>query len=806
MLKKLSLTSKIILSCGLPIFILGLALLLNHNRLTQITSSANKTVDQNAAIAFASLKVSSGVGHSQTALGNWLLLGASRYREERARVWHKEIEPAMANLAALTNSWSHQRDQQVFSELESTLRHLRQAEDEVQDLPDGISEQRRQLTRELTPLTTALANNMTDLLQEERGLAAGTTRKDILRQLATAHRQAALASAALTTFMRWGAAKSRENFRHQSQSLKATVTSLTGQPANLTPGQNATLTKVQENINKITNLATKAFDLRQHGEWSSRQYLLQQKVAPLAQAVEQQLQAIFALEQQQMNVDLAQARRQAGRLTWGSWLMIACGLFVGLLAVLFLRRLFRRPLQQIFGPLTKFSSQEIGKAVAHYRGSVTQLDKETHNITTNSAAMATTASQQADNLHKLASSLQEVTNQTKTSQDDAQAASAIARQASDAAQVGNEAMGRMSNAIQDIKSSADETAKIISTIDEIAFKTNLLALNAAVEAARAGEAGSGFAVVAEEVRNLARRSAEAARTSTELIDESQDHAASGVDASSEVAEVLSQIVDSVDQVATLNNKMATSSAEQCTGIDQISAGISILDEAIQSTAQQAQHLSGKALKIQQTVKMLANVAVKQPVTTSPRPRHEKIRPGKAPTSTHHKQPRLSPPTARPQRRPRQLASPPQPSPQLQQKHQGKDAFIRWSPELSVRVQLIDQQHLRLVDITNDLYCAARDKKGAAEVKRIYKELCKYTAFHFKDEERKMAKVGYPDLRQHQQLHKKLLAKVEEFQQRIAQQEDGIEKALLKFLKSWLIDHIGRQDAKYSPYFHKKGIH
>ncbi|HEX7927459.1 MAG TPA: methyl-accepting chemotaxis protein, partial [bacterium] len=102
--------------------------------------------------------------------------------------------------------------------------------------------------------------------------------------------------------------------------------------------------------------------------------------------------------------------------------------------------------------------------------------------------------------------------------------------------------------INDIKAAADKTAKIIKTIDEIAFQTNLLALNAAVEAARAGEAGRGFAVVAEEVRNLAIRSAEAAKDTNTLIEDSQAKAGQGVLVSTAASELLGQILSTVDQV------------------------------------------------------------------------------------------------------------------------------------------------------------------------------------------------------------------------------------------------------------------
>jgi methyl-accepting chemotaxis protein len=152
------------------------------------------------------------------------------------------------------------------------------------------------------------------------------------------------------------------------------------------------------------------------------------------------------------------------------------------------------------------------------------------------------------------------------------------------AEGGKLAMTRMGEAIGRIKQSADQTAGILKTIDEIAFQTNLLALNAAVEAARAGDAGKGFAVVAEEVRSLARRSAEAAKKTAALIDESQKNAQEGITVSSEADRALARIAEKVQGLARLIGEVSAASVEQSKGLAQIGNAMTRMDGVTQANA------------------------------------------------------------------------------------------------------------------------------------------------------------------------------------------------------------------------------
>ncbi len=149
-------------------------------------------------------------------------------------------------------------------------------------------------------------------------------------------------------------------------------------------------------------------------------------------------------------------------------------------------------------------------------------------------------------------------------------------------------MRRLSDAINKIQASSDATAKIVKTIDEIAFQTNLLALNAAVEAARAGDAGKGFAVVAEEVRNLAMRSAEAAKNTANLIEESVSNSGGGVAINQEVLKNLVEINGQVKKVSEVMVDIAAASEQQTQGVGQVNAAMERMNLVTQQTAANAE--------------------------------------------------------------------------------------------------------------------------------------------------------------------------------------------------------------------------
>lgn len=216
------------------------------------------------------------------------------------------------------------------------------------------------------------------------------------------------------------------------------------------------------------------------------------------------------------------------------------------------------------------------------------------NIAAASQSMAEGASEQAASLEETSASLEEISSMTQRNAENANNAKQFATEARTAAEAGGADMHEMTRATAEIQAASGNIAKILKTIDEIAFQTNLLALNAAVEAARAGEAGLGFAVVADEVRNLAQRAASAAKETADKIADSVAKSEHGAVISGKVANGLLTIVEKVRRVDELVGEIANASKEQSQGIGQVNTAVSEMDKVTQSNAANAEENASAA--------------------------------------------------------------------------------------------------------------------------------------------------------------------------------------------------------------------
>ncbi|MDH4247042.1 MAG: methyl-accepting chemotaxis protein [Deltaproteobacteria bacterium] len=252
----------------------------------------------------------------------------------------------------------------------------------------------------------------------------------------------------------------------------------------------------------------------------------------------------------------------------------------------------------------KYLSMTISGAVSGLTESSAHLVSLSGAIAASSQTLAASTSQQAASVEEITATLTTISSMTRENATHAEDAASLSTKAREHSQRGEVSMKRMREAMGYIKSSTDETAKIIKTIDEIAFQTNLLALNAAVEAARAGESGRGFAVVAEEVRNLALRSAEAARSTTTLIEDSLNRAETGVTMAGEMDHSLASIKSTINQLDDVLGLVTRATQEQTQGIQQINQAMTQMETLTQDNAASSEENSAASEELKSEAKIM----------------------------------------------------------------------------------------------------------------------------------------------------------------------------------------------------------
>ena len=252
-------------------------------------------------------------------------------------------------------------------------------------------------------------------------------------------------------------------------------------------------------------------------------------------------------------------------------------------------------------------SESLVRIVSEVRSGTETINTASGEIAAGNLDLSARTEQQAGSLEETASAMEELTATVRQNADNARQAKQMAVSASDKAQRGGEVMGDVIRTMEAIDSSSNKIADIISVIDGIAFQTNILALNAAVEAARAGEQGRGFAVVATEVRNLAHRSAAAAKEIKALISDSVEQVEQGGKLVQQAGAAMTEVVDTVRSVTDIVSEISAASAEQSTGIDEINRAITQMDEVTQQNAALVEEAAAASQSLQEQASNLASV-------------------------------------------------------------------------------------------------------------------------------------------------------------------------------------------------------
>jgi methyl-accepting chemotaxis protein len=244
--------------------------------------------------------------------------------------------------------------------------------------------------------------------------------------------------------------------------------------------------------------------------------------------------------------------------------------------------------------ITRSLTRTISQIVTSLNEGADQVSSAATEVSNASQSLAQGSSEQAASLEETSASLEEMASMTRTNAENARQADALMGETSRVVDTANTSMTALIQSMKEVSAASEETAKIIKTIDEIAFQTNLLALNAAVEAARAGETGAGFAVVADEVRALAMRAADAAKNTAAMIEDTVDKVKEGSDLVTSTASAFSQVAGSTGKVKELVAEIAAASGEQSQGVDQINKAVTEMNSVTQQTAANAEESASAA--------------------------------------------------------------------------------------------------------------------------------------------------------------------------------------------------------------------
>ncbi len=263
--------------------------------------------------------------------------------------------------------------------------------------------------------------------------------------------------------------------------------------------------------------------------------------------------------------------------------------------------------KDILGKAIRRLVLENNMTLSNVKESSAQITEGSEQVANASQALAQGSTEQASAIEQVTASMDEVTQRTKANATEAGEAKVLVNNIKEMAASGNEQMRSMIQAMDDINASSETISKIIKTIDDIAFQTNILALNAAVEAARAGVHGKGFAVVAEEVRNLAAKSASAASETAEMIDDTIHKVGNGTKIAQDTAKSLDEIVKSIDEIVGLISDITVSSNDQATAISQIDQAIAQVSTVVQTNAATSEQCAAASKELSNQAITLRNL-------------------------------------------------------------------------------------------------------------------------------------------------------------------------------------------------------
>lgn len=571
----------------------------------------DRVFELRAPTVLASTNMVTNVQHSLAALRGYMILGADKFKQERAKAW-ENMDTKYAELQGFSKNWTNPDNVRRLEEMGGVLAEFKQAQQEIEDISGTIDNTpaTKILVKEAAPLAKILVTEITNIINMEAKLAATPERKALLGMMADIRGTTARSLASIRAFLLTGDEKFHDAYNVMWTKNIKRFGDLNKNTGLLSAQQKVSFEKFSKARAKFKDLPPKMFTIRGGKQWNLANYWLGSKAAPRAGKILKTLNGMVTNQNKLSSDDIALAEQTGHELKTFMMILGAIAVLIAIAVAFFVVRMITKPvaiagtgLKEIAeGDLTQrfevSSNDELGTMLGDMNTMAESLTTVVSQVRNGADAIATAANEisegntnlsqrteeQASSLEETASSMEQMTSTVNQNADNAKQANQLAAGARDQAEQGGEVVSRAVEAMGEINTSSKKIADIIGVIDEIAFQTNLLALNAAVEAARAGEQGRGFAVVAGEVRSLAQRSAEAAKEIKGLIQDSVGKVEQGSELVNESGEKLGEIVNSVKKVTDIVSEIAAASSEQASGIEQVNTAITQMDDMTQQNA------------------------------------------------------------------------------------------------------------------------------------------------------------------------------------------------------------------------------
>jgi len=337
-------------------------------------------------------------------------------------------------------------------------------------------------------------------------------------------------------------------------------------------------TEIIDKLSQSVQVNQELSDLVLKGDLAGAAKVYEDKVFPLAVSISKAGAELAKEQRQTIAVRAANDISVVGPAKTLSIVMILLSIGVGAVVVVIVRGI----------------TNTLTSSISELREGADQVANAATQVSSSSQSLAQGASEQAASIEETSASSEEINSMARKNTDNSRTTAQLLAQSHEKVTLANRYLGEMVHSMDEINTSSGKISKIIKVIDEIAFQTNILALNAAVEAARAGEAGMGFAVVADEVRSLAQRSAQAAKDTATLIEESIAKSSEGKGKVDQVAEAIKAVTEDTAKIKVMIDEVSLGSEEQSRGIDQIGRAISQMEQVTQTTAANAEESAAAA--------------------------------------------------------------------------------------------------------------------------------------------------------------------------------------------------------------------